>query len=174
MTIPDVEKARAAAYIITACEGGNLHLPDLRTRPHDFDPSVIDRFLAGSLLPASWYQHAQRFRSVFRERMRELLRTVDVILAPATPCPAIRIGQPTIQIAGTDLLSRPNVGIFTQPFSFVGLPIVSVPVFAHGSLPLGVQVIGPAYKEEWVLRVAGQLERTGVACAHPPALEKTT
>jgi AtzE family amidohydrolase len=172
VTIPDVEKARAAAYVITACEGGNLHLPDLRTRPHDFDPVVIERFLAGSLLPASWYQHAQRFRSIFRDRMRELFRTVDVILAPATPCHAIRIGQPTIQIGGKDVPSRPNVGLFTQPFSFIGLPIVTVPVFNQGALPLGVQVIGPAYKEDWVLRVAGELERLGVACPHPPVLEK--
>jgi 1-carboxybiuret hydrolase len=171
VTIPEVEKARAAAYIITACEGGNLHLPDLRTRPQDFDPVVIERFLAGSLLPASWYQHAQRFRSIFRDRIRELFRTVDIILAPVTPCPAIRVGQPTIQIGGNDLPARPNIGIFTQPFSFIGLPIVSVPVFAKGALPLGVQVIGPAYKEEWVLRVAAQLERLGVGRAHPPALE---
>jgi len=171
VTIPEVEKARAAAYIITACEGGNLHLPDLRTRPQDFDPVVIERFLAGSLLPASWYQHAQRFRSIFRDRIRELFRTVDIILAPVTPCPAIRVGQPTIQIGGNDLPARPNIGIFTQPFSFIGLPIVSVPVFAKGALPLGVQVIGPAYKEEWVLRVAAQLERLGVGRAHPPTLE---
>ncbi len=172
VTIPDVEKARAAAYIITACEGGHLHLPDLRIRPHDFDPAVIDRFLAGSLLPASWYQHAQRFRGVFRDRMRELFRNVDVILAPATPCPAIRIGQATIQIAGKDLPARPNIGIFTQPFSFIGLPIVAVPVFDHGSLPLGLQVIGPAYREEWVLRVAQQLAQTGIARVHPPVLPK--
>jgi AtzE family amidohydrolase len=172
VTIPDVEKARAAAYIITACEGGHLHLPDLRTRPQDFDPVVIERFLAGSLLPASWYQHAQRFRTMFRDRMRELFRTVDVILAPTTPCPSIRIGQATIRIGATDLPSRPNIGIFTQPFSFIGLPVVSAPVFAQGSLPLGIQVIGPAYKEEWVLRVADQLEQMEIACAHPPILKK--
>jgi AtzE family amidohydrolase len=172
VVIPDVDKARAAAYIITACEGGELHLPDLRTRPHDFDPIVVERFLAGSLLPASWYQHAQRFRTVFRDRMRELFRTVDIILAPATPCHAIRIGQPTIRIAGKDLPSRPNIGIFTQPFSFIGLPIVSVPVFESGTAPLGVQVIGPAYKEEWILRVAAQLEQVGIAQVHRPVLEK--
>jgi len=172
VTIPDVDKARAAAYIITACEGGHIHLPDLRSRPNDFDPVVIERFLAGSLLPASWYQQAQRFRNVFRDRMRQLFQTVDVILAPATPCPAIRIGQPTIRIGEQDLPSRPNVGIFTQPFSFIGLPIVSAPVFDHGSLPTGVQVIGPAYKEAWVLRVAEQLEQMGIARAHPPILEK--
>ena len=172
VTIPSAEKARAAAYIITACEGGHLHLPDLRTRPQDFDPVVVERFLAGSLLPASWYQHAQRFRTVFRDRIRELFHKVDVILAPATPCPAIRIGQSTIQIAGKEVPSRPNIGIFTQPFSFIGLPIVTIPVFNHGSLPLGVQVIGPAYREEWVLRVAEQLAQMGIARAHPPVLGK--
>jgi len=172
VVIPDVDKARAAAYIITACEGGHLHLENLRARPQDFDPVVVDRFIAGSLLPATWYQHAQRFRTLFRNRMRELFRSVDVILVPATPCPAITIGQATIRIAGQDLPSRPNIGIFTQPFSFIGLPIVSIPVFDSGSLPLGVQVIGPAYKEEWVLRVAEQLQQMGIARAHPPVLEK--
>jgi AtzE family amidohydrolase len=171
VTIPEIEKARAAAYIITACEGGHLHLPDLRVRPQDFDPVVVERFIAGSLLPASWYQQAQRFRTVFRDRMRELFRTVDVILAPATPCPAIRIGQNTIRIGGNDLPARPNIGIFTQPFSFIGLPIATAPIFDRGSLPLGLQVIGPAYKEEWVLRVAERLSEIGIACAHPPALE---
>jgi AtzE family amidohydrolase len=173
VTIPGVETARAAAYVITACEAAALHRPDLRTRPLDFDPPVLDRLLAGSLFPASWYPQAQRFRTVFRARMRELFETVDVILAPATPCSAIRIADPKALIAGTELLARPNLGMFTQPFSFIGLPIVCVPVFAAGSLPLGVQVIGPAYKEEWVLRVAQQLEQMGVASAHPPALEKT-
>jgi AtzE family amidohydrolase len=85
VTLPDVEAARAAAYVITACEGGNLHLQDLRTRPQDFDPLVIERFLAGALLPASWYLKAQRFRSVFQEKVRALFQRVDVLLAPTTP-----------------------------------------------------------------------------------------
>lgn len=176
VTIPGAEKARAAAYIITACEGGNLHLEDLRTRPRDFDPVVIERFLAGALLPASWYSHAQRFRRVFREQVREIFRHIDVILAPTTPCPAIKIGQPTILIDGKEVPSRPNMGFFTQPLSFIGLPIVSVPVFEAGSLPLGVQVIGAPYQEASVLRVARELERMGVASAavKMPALSTTS
>jgi AtzE family amidohydrolase len=164
-TIPDADKARAAAFIITACEGANLHLKDLRTRPQDFDPVVVERFLAGALLPASWYLQAQRFRAVFREKMRALFETVDVILAPTTPCPAIKIDQPTIVIDGKELPSRPNIGVFTQPLSFIGLPIISVPVFNDGALPLGVQVIAAAYNESAVLRVAAQLEALGVARA---------
>jgi AtzE family amidohydrolase len=165
VTIPHVEKARAAAYIITACEGGNLHLQDLRSRPRDFDPVVVERLLAGALLPVSWYSHAQRFRRVFRDLVREVFRKVDVILAPATPFPAIRIGQPTIVIDGKEIPSRPNLGLFTQPLSFIGLPVLSVPVFDPGSLPLGVQIIGAPYQEALVLRVARQLERLGVTSA---------
>jgi AtzE family amidohydrolase len=165
VTIPDADKARAAAYLITACEGANLHLEDLRTRPGDFDPLTIERFLAGALLPASWYVQAQRFRAVFRERMRKLFENVDVILAPATPCPAIKIGESTILIGGEELPSRPNIGVFTQPLSLVGLPIVSVPVVEDGQMPLGVQVIGAPHNEAAVLRVAAQLEAQGVARA---------
>ncbi len=165
VTIPDAEKARAAAYLITACEGANLHLHDLRTRPQDFDPLTVERFLAGALLPGPWYLQAQRFRGVFREKMRKLFETVDVILAPTAPCAAIKIGQPSIVIDGVELPSRPNVGVFTQPLSFIGLPVVSVPVFEDGQLPLGVQVIGAPYNESAVLRVAAQLEAMGVARA---------
>jgi AtzE family amidohydrolase len=172
ISLPDLEKARSAAYVITACEGASIHMPDLRSRPGDFDPVVVDRFLAGALMPASWYLQAQRFRTVFRDRMREIFRSVDVILAPTTPCPAIRIGEPTIFLNGKELPSRANIGIFTQPFSFIGLPIVSVPVFEPDSLPLGVQLIGAPYKEEAVLRVAWQLEKMGIACAHLPMLKE--
>jgi len=170
--IEDAEKARAAAYIITACEGANLHMDDLRMRPQDFDPLIVERFLAGALLPAAWYLHAQRFRTVFRDSVRKLFAEVDVILAPATPCPAIRIGQPTIELNGRDMPSRPNLGIFTQPLSYIGLPIVTVPIFEPGSLPLGVQVIGAPYRESDVLRVAWQLQQMGVAQAPVAMLEK--
>ncbi len=165
VTVPDAEVARASAYVITACEGSRLHFNDLKRRPQDFDPAVVDRFLAGTLLPAAWYQQAQRFRAVFRAKMLELFQSVDVLLAPATPCPAIRIGQPTIILDGVELPSRPNLGLYTQPLSFIGLPVVSAPVFAPGSLPVGVQIVGAPYNEAAVLRVAHYLEQMGLASA---------
>jgi len=168
--IPDAGRARAAAYVITACEGGNLHLADLRTRPQDFDPLTVERFFAGALLPASWYRHAQRFRSVFREQMREVFKDVDVILAPATPCPAVTIGQATIVLNGVEVAARPNIGVFTQPLSFIGLPIVCAPIFEPGTLPLGIQIIAAPYREAAALRVAHELEARGVAAAPIAAL----
>src|ERR1700742_1134020 len=86
--IPDAARARAAAYVISTTEGASLHLDRLRQRPDDFDPAVRDRLLAGAMVPAPLIDRAQKFRRWYRARVLELFRTVDVILAPATPCVA--------------------------------------------------------------------------------------
>lgn len=165
VTLPEAHRARAAAYVITASEGSNLHLERLKTRPHDFDPATRDRFLAGTMIPNPWYLQAQRFRQWYRERVREVFQQVDVILAPTTPCPAPLIGQTTMVMDGQEILVRPNLGLFTQPLSFIGLPILSVPIQRPHGLPLGVQLIAAPYKEAHLLRVAAALEAQGVVTA---------
>lgn len=169
VTIPEAHRARAAAFIITASEGSNLHLDDLRTRPQDFDPATRDRLLAGALIPATWYLQAQRFRSWYRDRVRELFTQVDIVLAPATPCPAPLIGQTTLVLDGEEVPLRPNLGVYTQPLSFIGTPIVAVPVQQPGKLPIGVQIIAAPYNEALALRAAAFLEAKGVVAAPVPA-----
>ncbi|MDX2231646.1 MAG: AtzE family amidohydrolase [Leptolyngbyaceae cyanobacterium bins.349] len=168
ITIPEAHRARAAAFIITASEGSHLHLADLRSRPQDFDFATRDRFLAGALIPASWYLQAQKFRHWYRDRVRELFTQVDIILAPTTPCVAPPIGQQTLVLDGVEMLLRPNIGLFAQPLSFIGLPIINVPVQRSGQLPLGVQVIAAPYKEALALRVAAYLEAGGIVSAPVP------
>jgi AtzE family amidohydrolase len=163
--LPESARARAAAFVITAAEGASLRLPDLRRRAADFDPATRDRFLAGALMPAAWVLQAQRFRRWYRERVLEVFADIDVILAPATPCVAPRIGQQTIVIAGEEIPLRPNLGLFTQPLSFIGLPIVAVPVQRKGALPIGVQIVAPPWREAIALRVALALEKAGVVSA---------
>lgn len=162
---PEPATARAAAYVITAAEAGRFHLERLKTRAPDFDPASRDRLLAGALLPAAWYLQAQKFRAWYRERVREVFREVDVVLAPATPVPATTIGQELMMLGGVQLPVRPNLGIFTQPISFIGLPVVAAPVHSVGPLPIGVQLIAPAWRETAALRVARVLEQSGVCSA---------
>ena len=163
VTIPENDRARAAATIITASEGASLHMDDLKSRPMDFDPMTRDRFLAGALVPAALYVRAQRFRAWYRERVREILSEVDVLLAPTTPFPAPRIGQDTIEVAGLEVPTRPMLGLYTQPLSFIGLPVISVPVAGPTLLPLGVQLVAAPWNEAALFRVAAVLERDGVA-----------
>jgi AtzE family amidohydrolase len=163
--IPAAAEARAAAFVITASEGGNHHLADLRTKAELFDPLVRSRLLAGALTPAAWVSFAQRFRSWFRAQMAEVFKEVDVIVAPATPSSALKIGQNTMLLDGKEVAARPNIGIFTQLISLVGLPVVTVPVQLPGQLPIGVQLIGAPFSEAKLLRTAWELERKGVVAA---------
>lgn len=163
VTLPRAREARAAAMVITATEGAHLHLESLRRRPADFDPMTRDRFLAGALVPARIYLDAQHFRYWFRARMREVFRTVDVVLAPATPFPAPLVGQREAVVDGETVLTQPYLGVYTQPLSFAGLPVLSVPVGAHDGLPLGVQLVAGHHAEGALLRVGAELEARGLA-----------
>jgi 1-carboxybiuret hydrolase len=166
VVLPAAAQARAAAYLVTAAEGAAFHLERLRRRPNDFDPAVRNRLLAGAMIPAAILLKAQKFRAWFRARVAEIFAEVDIILAPATPCRAPLSGQKLIELDGAEVPVRANLGIYTQPISFIGLPVATVPLFDEGErLPIGVQVIGPAWREDLVLRVAHELEARGIAQA---------
>ena len=162
--VPEAARARAAAYVISTTEGASLHLDRLRTRASDFDPAVRDRLIASAMVPAPLVDRAQKFRRWYRARVLELFKDVDVLIAPATPCVAPKIGQANFVLDGVELPVRANIGIHTQPISFIGLPVVAVPV-PLTPMPIGVQLIAAPWREDIVLRVAHALQRMGVAVA---------
>lgn len=161
---PEAARARAAAYVITCAEGAALHLDRLRTRPNDFDPAVRDRLIAGAMVPAGMVVQAQKFRRWYRARILALFDEVDAVLLPATPCTAPRIGQETFTFDGIEMPVRANLGIYTQPVSFIGLPVVAAPV-PLTPLPIGVQIVAAPWREQVALRIAHALEERGVAAA---------
>jgi 1-carboxybiuret hydrolase len=164
--LAEAGRARAAAYLITMVEGGALHLERLQTRAADFDPDVRDRLIAGAMLPGAWAVQAQKFRRRFRAEALALFRDVDILIAPAAPCRAPRLGQKTFVLDGKEMLVRPHLGLFTQPISFIGLPVVAAPLWTDGEkLPIAVQIIAAPWREDLALRVARALERDGVVRA---------
>jgi aspartyl-tRNA(Asn)/glutamyl-tRNA(Gln) amidotransferase subunit A len=166
--LPLAELARSAAFIISASEGGSHYLPPLRSQPERFEPLSRERLLAGAMLPAAWYVQAQRFRSHFQQQVLPLFEHWDILIAPATPCSATPIGQATMRINGADLPIRASMGMLTQPISFLGLPVVTVPLKTAAGLPLGIQLIAPPWREDLVLRAAYALEQRGVAVCDLP------
>ncbi len=163
--LPQPEIARAAAFAITACEGGDLHRGRLARRAEDFDPQMRDRFIAGALAPAAWYLQGQRFRARWRAQVAKIFEDVDVLIAPATPMTAPFLDQQTFDFDGAELPLRPNIGIFTQPVTLVGLPVVAAPFHAPGALPTAVQLIGRPGSEALLLRAAYRLQTSGVCTA---------
>jgi amidase/aspartyl-tRNA(Asn)/glutamyl-tRNA(Gln) amidotransferase subunit A len=169
---PDAMLGRAAAFVITASEGGSLHLNDLRTRADEFEPLSVDRFIAGALQPAAWYLRAQRFRRVYRTAVNALFQHWDVLLAPATPVSAPLIGTEWLDINGQQQPCRPAMGLLTQPISFAGCPVVTAPMWPKGTggMPIGVQLIAPPWREDLALRAGWALQQAGVACLKPVEL----
>lgn len=162
------QAARAAAFCLTAFEGGELHHADLAARAMDYDPAVRDRLLAGALLPEGVAEAARRYRTTFRDQVAEVFQRYDVLLAPASVCPAPPIGQATMEMDGVPVSVRKNLGAFTQPISYIGLPVVAAPVNRPGQLPIGVQIIAPPWREDLAFGAALRLQRAGVVAAHPP------
>jgi aspartyl-tRNA(Asn)/glutamyl-tRNA(Gln) amidotransferase subunit A len=162
--LPGAGRARAAAFVLTAASGANLHREALHARAEEFDPATRGRLLAGLLLPADAIVQAQRVRQLFRVQLMEAFRHHDVLIAAATPFPAPLLGQATIRLGGEEVPTRPNIGVLTQPLSFAGIPIVAVPVRRAG-LPIGVQIVTPPWREDLALQVAARLERDGIVAA---------
>ncbi|MBC7377347.1 MAG: AtzE family amidohydrolase [Burkholderiaceae bacterium] len=166
---PDAALGRAAAFITTACVGGNLHLEDLRRRMEDFEPLSVDRFLSGVMQPAAWYLRAQRFRRSYRDALNPLFGEWEFCLRAARPVSAAVIGAEWIEINGVRHPCRPAMGLLTQPVSFAGCPVVAAPMWPTGTggMPIGVQVIAAPWREDLAMRAARVLQQVGAAHTKP-------
>jgi amidase/aspartyl-tRNA(Asn)/glutamyl-tRNA(Gln) amidotransferase subunit A len=168
---PLAAQGRAAAFLVTASEGGALHLDRLRQDAKAYDPLIVHRLIAGAVQPAAWYIQAQRFRRMYRDAVNALFANWDILLAPAVPVLAPPIGTQTFEIRGVSMPCRPSLGLLTQPVSFVGCPVVAAPVWPQGDagMPTGVQVIAAPWREDLAFRAARVLESAGLA--HTRAVE---
>jgi aspartyl-tRNA(Asn)/glutamyl-tRNA(Gln) amidotransferase subunit A len=95
---------------------------------------------------------AHKFRRWYHDAVLRFFDEFDAMLAPATPCVTPLIGQKTLVLDGREIPLRPNLGIYTQPISFIGLPVVAAPVPPAEGLPIGVQIIAAPWREDVALR----------------------
>ncbi len=171
--LPDIARARSAAFLITAFEGGALHREALAADAMAYDPAVRDRLIAGALLPRPLYGRALAFRADFLAQLHERIADIDVLIAPATPTFAPPIADPRITIDGALVPARADLGIHTQPITFTGLPALAVPLRRPGRLPLGLQLIGKPGGEGALLTLAARLEAEGITgVTHPMRAEE--
>ena len=131
----------------------------VESRTAGFGAEVKRRILLGTFALASgyyeaYYGRALRARQLLREDFARAFASADVIVCPSIPAPAFRIGEKT-----ADPLTMYLSDIFTVPASLAGLPAISVPSgLTRGGLPLGIQVLGPAFAEETVFAAARAFE----------------
>jgi aspartyl-tRNA(Asn)/glutamyl-tRNA(Gln) amidotransferase subunit A len=178
VSLPSTDRGLATYYIIAPAEAsanlarydgvryglsaGNEELWEnyARTRGSGFGAEVKRRIMLGTYaLSAGYYDayyvKAQQVRTLIKDEFDAVLETVDAVLAPTSPTVAFDIGAKV-----DDPLAMYLNDACTLPVNIAGLPGISVPCGLSDGLPVGFQVIGRAFDEETVLRVADAYERT--------------
>ncbi len=131
-----------------------------RTRSEGFGAEVKRRIMLGTYaLSAGYYDahylKAQQVRTLIRRDYERALGTVDAVLMPTSPVPAFPLGERL-----DDPLQMYLLDVFTVSANLTGLPAISVPAgFTQARLPIGVQLVGRAFDEETLLRIADGYER---------------
>ncbi len=174
VSLPSTKYAVATYYIIAPAEASSnlarydgvrygVRVPDTKgliemyrkTRSRGFGPEVKRRIMLGTFALSSgyydaYYGKAQKVRTMILREMDEAFTKADVILAPTAPGPAFPLGDRV-----DDPLQMYLSDVFTIPVNIAGVAGISVPCgVTKEGLPVGVQLIGPAFKEETLLNVA--------------------
>ncbi|WP_245596799.1 Asp-tRNA(Asn)/Glu-tRNA(Gln) amidotransferase subunit GatA [Shimazuella kribbensis] len=177
VSLPNLEYAVATYYILAPAEASsNLarfdgirygvrqgkNLLDIyeQSRSNGFGPEVKRRIMLGTYALSSgyydaYYIKAQKARTLIKQDFDNIFAEHDVIVGPTAPTTAYRIGEKI-----SDPLTMYLDDICTIPMNLAGLPAISVPAGLAQGLPVGLQIIGKAFAEETVLRVAHAFEQT--------------
>ena len=172
VNLPLAALGRSAGFLMTAFEGGRRHLDNLRQRPMDFDPATRDRLIAGALLHSEVLEDAERAAAHSIDELNAALKQFDVLIAPATPSSAPKIADGTLLLGEKVVPARANLGLYAQPISLAGVPVLTVPLARPGRLPFGVQLIAARGRESILFDAADRLVAAGaVAFSWPPLPE---
>jgi aspartyl-tRNA(Asn)/glutamyl-tRNA(Gln) amidotransferase subunit A len=158
VSLPHVGHAQVAGNAIMTSEAAAWHAPWLRERPQDYGADVLQRIRGGLLVRATEYLHSQQLRTLVQQDFARAFTRVDVVLGPTVPLVAPPIGR-TFEPGGPlNLPPRSIANRTTVPCNLSGMPAISVPCGFSDGLPVGLQIMGPAFSEALVLRVAAAYE----------------
>jgi aspartyl-tRNA(Asn)/glutamyl-tRNA(Gln) amidotransferase subunit A len=168
--LPHAQYAQMAGTAIMSSEAAAWHAEWLRTRSQDYGPDVLLRIRGGLLVRATEYLAAQQMRTLIQSDFVQAFERADVVVAPTLPLVAPRIGSTFDPGGAFDMAPRSLITRTTVPINLAGLPAVSVPCGLVDGMPVGLQVIGPAFAEGLVLRVAHAYEQAAEWRLRRPAL----
>lgn len=149
--LPDYELFSTCGRIIMFCEAFAIHEQDLRNRPLDFGAATYQRIALGAFVTASEFVQTMRLRRELAIEVNRQLQRCDALLTASTLAPAPRFD---------DVVRKPSDSpVQTMPFNVTGNPAMSVPTgLSEAGLPLSMQIVGRAFDEPTVFRIAAAYE----------------
>jgi len=162
VSLPHLKESLDAATDISLAEALHVHEAAgyFPARAAEYDDEVRHRIEAGGKVPAHRYLAGFDVRKRLLAEFDAALKSVDAIVTPTVPVPAPLIGAESVGIEGAQFGVRPTIVGHCRPANFTGLPAISIPCgFTRAGLPVGLQLIGRAFDETTLLRIAYSYER---------------
>ncbi len=157
--VRDVQIEVSSDRTVQAAESFSYHAENVARTPELYQPETLRRIHSGENISAAEYILRRRELDQERQRARDIFADLDLLVTPTMPIPAPAIADLKKDIAAlrpAELALLRN----TRPFNVWGLPAVSVPCgFTESGLPIGLQIAGPHWREDLVLRLAHAYER---------------
>ena len=157
--IKDVSLEVPTDRTLQAAESYAYHAENVAKKPELYQPETVRRIRTGEKITAAEYIDRRRQLESARRRIREAFADVDLLVTPTTPIPAPAIAELK---ANPEALRPAELKLLrnTRPFNVWGLPAISVPCgFTQSGLPVGLQIAGPHWREDFVLRLAYAYEQ---------------
>jgi aspartyl-tRNA(Asn)/glutamyl-tRNA(Gln) amidotransferase subunit A len=155
-----LQYAEWAELVTSLSEAAAIHDTDLKNRPNDFGDDIRMLFELGQLPSAVDYLQAQQVRRQLKQDFNKAFQQVDVLISPTLPVAPNNIGEDLVDLNGQQVDLIDNIIRFTGPANLTGIPGLSVPCGFKGNLPIGLQIMGPAFSEALLLNTGYALEQT--------------
>jgi aspartyl-tRNA(Asn)/glutamyl-tRNA(Gln) amidotransferase subunit A len=166
--LPDMQALNAVARVVLLAEAAAVAEPSLDRREL-FGADVLALLDQGRLVPATDYINAQRLRRKMRGEFDQMWSEIDCLVTPTTPNTAPKIGDTTVRLGGQDEDVRLATTRLVRGINALGYPALSLPCgLSATGMPIGLQIIGPAFEEALILRVGAALEDGGVGIPPSP------
>ncbi|MCU1295008.1 MAG: aspartyl/glutamyl-tRNA(Asn/Gln) amidotransferase subunit [Bryobacterales bacterium] len=158
VAVPDLNEVNAATLVVQLVEASAIYTNNVDASL--FSENFWGLIKQGELLAGHEYVNAQRLRAVFGRAFAAVWASVDVLAVPTTPVTAPPLKAATVQVGQDTEEVRTASTRLVRAMNFLGLPALSMPCGNAGNgMPIGLQLIAPAFKEPRLLQIARTLER---------------
>lgn len=161
VSLPHAAEAVEAGTTIQMSEATRYHQSQgyFPQRAAEYEPDISQRLAAGGEIKAVDYLKAFEMKRLVEQEFDAVLERVDAIVAPSSPIPAPLHGQSEVNVDGTKQGLRPTLVRCNRPTNVSGNPAIAFPCgFTEDRLPVGMQLIGPRWREARLLSIAAAYE----------------
>ena len=155
VALPGFDVSEKASGKILLADAAAFHHERLQAQADSIGEDVLTRLKWGTEVTGVDYALARRTQTEWKRKLERLFDSIDALVLPATPLPATPIDD-----SDPLLLSRGNLTRFTRMFNLTGNPALVLPCgFTAASLPIGLQIVGPHWREDKILQLAYAYEQ---------------